>query len=519
MIRALLLLAALAFSPSAALKGPVGFPGDFALKHRIGGETTVEVPYSKGREWYGDVDVDVTIGIDGNVTDARIGEDGNPGKQETAPALAAARALKFRPFTYRGDPVVAVSTVPIRYIAGGEGRWRDPNAEFPPIDYTNLKITLTRSACFGSCPDYKVTIDGAGNVVFSTRSSEFDAEASLNRNEAPWQGVLVLGTHRTMIDRATLDALIGKFRAVRFFGLRKEYRAGVTDNPTYVVGFESAGRRWQVEDYVGLDAGMPVEVTELEKAIDLAAGTARWVNGDASTVPALLATGFDPRGEEARRMAGVSAMWGNGRVAMDLIAAGMPLNSDTALEGGAVPLGAELLEAGARRGNAQLFALLAEKGWLGRMPRPALDALFASTGGGCDPAIARAMVAAGANPGARTPDSKDSSAGRRTALMTVLHGYVCDYDRPRAAVVKALLELGVDIDAVDSDGSSAIFGVEDPDLLGMLLAAGARVDLKDKEGNSAAFGSWTDVIVLRLLDAGADPRGFHGLDRGGLPRR
>ena len=492
MIRALLVLLALAGCQAPNANGRIGFPSATILDHRIAGETVVEVP--AGRDYYGEIDLDVTIGIDGTVTDARVAKRGNYAEQDPKPALAAARALKFRPFTYRGRPVVAIGNVQIKYVAGGKGGWRDPDAALPPIDYATLKISLSRSGCYGPCPAYDVSIDGAGNVTFAGAKG------------GPEQGgVLLPGVRRAKIDRATLDGLIEKFRAVHFFGLKPEYRAGVTDSVTTITRFESGGKSWAVEDYVGVMAGMPAAVDALEDAIDAAAGTVRWTTGDERTVPGLLAEGFDPRSEEAERIAGVSSLYGDGRAALDLIAAGMPLDR------GKHPPGATLLESAALQGQPALFAALAAKGWLKRLPKGQLDDLFARSGGGCDPATARAMVEAGADPNARTAPQSDSYSGaRKTALMIALDPYSCRRSRPSLAQVDALLALGADLNALDDQGRTAIYGVEDPDLLERLFAAGARADIKDKDGNSPAFGSWTDVIVLRLLDAGADPHGFYG---------
>ncbi|HEX6742274.1 MAG TPA: hypothetical protein VF079_10845, partial [Sphingomicrobium sp.] len=43
----------------------------------------------------------------------------------------------------------------------------------------------------------------------------------------------------------------------------------------------------------------------------------------------------------------------------------------------------------------------------------------------------------------------------------------------------------------------------------LLLAHGANAAAVDKEGSSAVFGSWTDDVVLRLLQAGASPKGHY----------
>jgi hypothetical protein len=209
----------------------------------------------------------------------------------------------------------------------------------------------------------------------------------------------------------------------------------------------------------------------------------------------------------------------NGRVAAGLIAAGLPLDAQPGPNRKA--LGMMLLETAANRGQPELFATLAAKGWLARMPRTALNTLFATSGGGCDPAIARAMIAAGADPNARSgPSNEDFGPppGGSTALMAALQSYQCP-DAGKPALVAALLALGVDINAVSTKGESAIFGVEDSDLLDFLLANGARADIKSKDGYSAIFSSWTDVIVLRLLEAGADPRGFYEMSNGASSKK
>lgn len=498
-IRALLLLFALAGCQAPIAIGPIGFPETAIRDHRIAGTTDIEVPAESGRDYYGEIDIDLTIGPDGVVTDARVARNGNFAGQDSTPALAAARALKFRPFTYRGRPVIATGYVRINTVAGGKGGWRDPEAALPPINYASLKISLSRTGCFGTCPAYALTIDGAGNVVF------------MGAGDGPGAGgVLLPGERRAKIDRKALDGLIQKFRAIHFFGLKPKYQAGVTDSVTTIIRFESAGKSWTVEDYVGERAGMPVAVTALEDAIDAAVGIKRWTTGDANTVPALLAEGFDPSGKEAADIATFSTRWGDGRAALDLVAAGLPLDQVIEREGARFTLGEMLLESAARNGQPTLFAAVAEKGWLKRLPKAELDTLFAESAGGYDPATARAMVAAGADPNARTPPQSDSySGGRKTALMIALGSYSLGGVRSSLAHVTALLDLGADPNAVDEFGRNALYGVEDLELLEHLLAAGVRADIRDKDGNSPVFGSWTDVIVLRLLDAGADPKGFY----------
>jgi hypothetical protein len=173
------------------------------------------------------------------------------------------------------------------------------------------------------------------------------------------------------------------------------------------------------------------------------------------------------------------------------------------------PLGETLLLAAIAKHRPALFAWLVKRGWLARVPRERLSEAFAESGGGCDPTIARALVGAGANPKARTRRPGRRDAAGATALISAMTPYGPCYGIELKPVAAALVALGVDVNATDEKGETALYGVEDPDLQEQLLAAGARADVRDKAGNSPAFSSWNDRIVLGLLDSGADPRGHY----------
>ena len=314
------------------------------MRHRIGGEQEIEVPTGAGPSFSG-IPVIVTIAPDGSVADARPDPRGLMGRDPTA-AVAAARQWRFRPFSYRGQPVTAQGTVEIAYRVPAQ--WGDQNAQFPPIDYASLRIELSRSACFGPCPDYAVRIDGSGGILFSTRGPSLEGAAEVHREFNSDVGVLLPGTHRGRIDRAALDALIARFREARFFSLRPDYTASVTDNPTYRLRFSSGGRTWTVTDYVGRTAGMPAVVTALEDEVDRVAGTARWVAGSADSVAALRDEGFDFTSRQAMQIAAMATVQRitprpPDRFVIDLIEAGLPLDRPFDAETGRVPLGEFLL--------------------------------------------------------------------------------------------------------------------------------------------------------------------------------
>ncbi|WP_180147756.1 TonB family protein [Sphingomonas sp. R-74633] len=474
----------------------IGLPEEMVEAHRLTGSTTVPTTASLV-SYGGDVRLRITIDTSGKVTDVQIDKSGlNFG--DPAPALAVARQWKFRPFTYRGRPVGVTTSIDVNYLA--KPVWADPKAAFPVIDYAALRIELIRSGCGGFCPAYKVSIAGDGMVTYSTVASPRIAGL---RDFVELGGVTVPGTHRSRIDRAALDGLIGKFRAARFFGLKKEYDGQLSDSAAYTLAFSSGGRFWQVTDYVGQMVGMPEVVTALEDEVDRVAGTVRWVQGDETSLPALRAEGFDPRSPAAADFARVAIERRGDAFVLDLLAAGLPLDrpAPRRVDDQARPLGLVLLEAALRGGRPRVARALINRGWLGKMPPADRARLFAESAGGCDPVVARAFVAAGVDPNARATDGG-------TALHAARALYpACGGLHDRVPLVGALLDLGVDPNLGNAEGQTPIFDIQEPAVLDLLLARGARVRVQDKRGVSPVFACWPDIIVRMLLDAGAEPRG------------
>jgi len=132
-----------------------------------------------------------------------------------------------------------------------------------PAAETNedVVITLSRSSCFGFCPAYTVSITSDGLVTY----------------EGGGDYVHVKGRQTARVSPEDVQRLVARFDEIGFDSLRDEYRAGVTDVPTYVVSIERNGRVKRVLDYFGLDVGMPRAVRELQDEIDRVAGTDRWV--------------------------------------------------------------------------------------------------------------------------------------------------------------------------------------------------------------------------------------------------
>jgi hypothetical protein len=136
-----------------------------------------------------------------------------------------------------------------------------------PVNQADVVISLSRSACYGFCPIYTVAITGEGEVTYVGHGF-----------------VNVVGEQTATIPRADVARLLERFDEVGFENLRNEYRASITDIPTYTIALERNGQRKVVVDYGGPGAGMPASVRALEDEIDRVAGTARWVLRDGEPV-------------------------------------------------------------------------------------------------------------------------------------------------------------------------------------------------------------------------------------------
>ena len=153
-----------------------------------------------------------------------------------------------------------------------------------------LRITVSRTACFGTCPVYTVSMSEDGRVTYEGL-----------------QHVRVSGKQAWTIDPAKVRALADDMEKAGFFEMRDEYTARVTDLPTVITILMRGSRTKTVKDYFGA----PPALKELEQRIDAVSGVLRYVRsdetaledalarGDAAAVTRLLAAGADPRGRDA----------------------------------------------------------------------------------------------------------------------------------------------------------------------------------------------------------------------------
>lgn len=399
------------------------------------------------------------------------------------------------------------------------------SAGTPLIDPAKATITLERSACYGPCPVYKVQIHGDGRVQFSTKTAPMDQEGASHSQYARFIGVLIPGTHEDRVSPGAVESLIRKFQAAGFWHLKNEYSAETTDLPTYSLTIDTGRQRKTVVNYAGERVGMPPVVTELENAVDTLAGTDRWISGSPALIPWLERVRFDFRSFHAAELA-VAGEWDRASEATvsALIDRGAPLDQPVSIGGRSAAgrslkpeaAGMSLIRAAIWRGHAGVFKQMVALGWLDRLGKLKAAEYFAQAAAGCSPAMVDAFADAGLalDQGApRQPDAYSNDPHGQTALAALGASYACQDDEARRVrTAERLIARGANPNHRDSLGRTPIYGVENLDLLNLLLAQGADATAKSNDGQSMIFGSWTDAIVLRLLEAGASPVGRYDVD-------
>ena len=135
----------------------------------------------------------------------------------------------------------------------------DPIVTPAPEDtLADVTITLERTACYGTCPVYKLTITGDGTVVYDGRDF-----------------VEVKGEQTSSISPAQVRDLVDAFEQANFLSLHDYTEQKVTDNPSAITSITIKGQTKTVNHYYG-DNSAPPELTELESKIDAVVNSKQW---------------------------------------------------------------------------------------------------------------------------------------------------------------------------------------------------------------------------------------------------
>jgi len=119
----------------------------------------------------------------------------------------------------------------------------------------DFSITLERIGCLGSCPDYKVTIDRDGSVLYEGRYS-----------------VRAEGVRMTAISSQTVQKLIQRLRREDFFHWEEKKEVCV-DFPEVEITVNLSGQYKRVIE----GCNVPGKVLKLADEVDRISGAKSWV--------------------------------------------------------------------------------------------------------------------------------------------------------------------------------------------------------------------------------------------------
>ncbi|HEX7288039.1 MAG TPA: ankyrin repeat domain-containing protein [Candidatus Angelobacter sp.] len=436
---------------------------------------------------------------------------------------------KFIPFEKNGSTVTAEIEEYIDLVPPE----RLPKTHVaPPLLRRDSKIvvTMVRSGCFGSCPSYKVTIRN-DHIIFEGHGH-----------------VVAHGMHRDSAHPESVRALARKFIAADFYSMDSAYRAGVTDNPTYVLSIEIDGHKKKVVDYVGSWVGMPAIITNLEDAVDSLARTERWIEGGEGLVATLQLEGFNFQSFEAQTMLKEALTRGEARTVRAFLEAGMPLRPlppTGTYEPGTRPLFSNVGWLNAASAHPDTLKILMAHG-ASRSDQNDKDLALAGAARSGTLDAVRALIAYGANPNADlsklivtengdaftlegdgagsiliyAAESGDPNVVReilnyhpklemrdhkgRTAMF--LAGEYRDRDKEGARVecVRLLAEAGADVNARDNDGNTPLHEIFLIDVEEELLKLGADVNARNNEGETPIFTNVDELSIPLFIAHGAD---------------
>jgi hypothetical protein len=131
-------------------------------------------------------------------------------------------------------------------------------------DLKTLTILMERTACYGTCPAYSVTIHGDGRVEYNGKSH-----------------VKEVGTREGRIELDKVKALTPVFARMKFWEVAEDYSEEkckgrvCTDMPAAITELNVSGQTHRVKHYYGCGSA-PKSLFELEVAIDKAANSEQW---------------------------------------------------------------------------------------------------------------------------------------------------------------------------------------------------------------------------------------------------
>lgn len=444
-------------------------PIDLA-SHRIGKPGLIHSGTRFGFREQDYVGLKVIVDAQGNVESAHA-VNGPREFFRQAEALEAKR--NFKPFQKGGAPVRASFEDTVSILPPEQ--WTEPRVPFPDVrDWNTLRMTLDRENCQGPCFLYSVEVDGNGEVQFNGS-----------------MGMLTPGHHRSRISQQAVHELLASFRRADYFSLKDVYFYPITDAQRFTTSIKVDGQRKSVTDYVGLRAGLPEVVKELEEAFDKISGTEKWVKGNDFTLPSLLAERWNFRADtEENRTLFVNTMAYGPKQLTDFCLA-LPALPGTLLSSS--------LEGAVQGGRVLLVRRLIEKG---ADPRTSPNSIYK-----------RALLIQAVGSGKAEmvqeilkfhPDVNAVDSTGETALRLLLNMSFRSSDTQ--AILALLIATGADVNAIGPNGTTPIFQAcyHGAEIVRLLAKAGANLNARNWKDETPLMSCSDQGSLKAMIDAGAD---------------
>jgi hypothetical protein len=150
-------------------------------------------------------------------------------------------------------------------ISGCAPRLETPSTSPTDDVLSDLVITMERTACHGTCPIYKLTIEGNGTVIYE--GQDF---------------VQVKGKQTASLSPAQIQELVSAFEQAKFFTLSDYTHEDTTDSPSTVTSITLTGKTKTVNHYYG-DNTAPQALFDLESKIDEITNSKQWTGSVTSS--------------------------------------------------------------------------------------------------------------------------------------------------------------------------------------------------------------------------------------------
>jgi hypothetical protein len=133
----------------------------------------------------------------------------------------------------------------------------------PPVE--SAAITLERTACFGGCPVYRISVSPDGTISYEGKAH-----------------VRLLGAATGQVPAQRVTTLLSELDKAGYFSFANRYTSAeptcgryATDSPSVISSATLRGRTKRIEHDYGCGA-VPGALVVLERRIDEVLGSARW---------------------------------------------------------------------------------------------------------------------------------------------------------------------------------------------------------------------------------------------------